>query len=75
MFPFSFSYTLNPTNIEDLYLIAGIARPSNRRKVCARVERTKDTTHESHSLYGQLPAQQRLKFRNWFFLSTVPFPS
>ena len=32
---------LKPTNVEDLYLIAGIASPDIRREVCARVERTK----------------------------------
>ena len=32
---------LKPTNVEDLYLIAGIAPTDIRREVCARVERTK----------------------------------
>ena len=32
---------LKPTNIENLYLLAGIAPPEIRRSVCARVERTK----------------------------------
>ena len=34
---------LKPTNVEDLYLIAGIAPPCIRREACARVERTKQT--------------------------------
>ena len=34
---------LKPTNVEDIYLIAGIAPPDIRREVCARVERTKQT--------------------------------
>ena len=32
---------LKPTNVEDLYLLAGIAPPDIRRDVCARVEKTK----------------------------------
>ena len=37
---------LKPTNVEDLYLIAGIAPPDIRREVSARVERTKQTKDE-----------------------------
>ena len=48
-----------PTNIEELYL-SGIAPPSIRRDVCARVE---------HSLHGKIPAERRLKSRN---LQTAP---
>ena len=32
---------LRPTNVEKLYLLAGIAPPEIRRSVCARVDRTK----------------------------------
>ena len=46
---------LKPTNVEDLYLIAGIAPPDIRREVCARVERTKQTKDERHSLFGHTP--------------------
>ena len=38
---------LKPTNVEDLYLIAGIAPPDIRREVCARVERIKQTKDET----------------------------
>ena len=55
---------LKPTNVEDLYLLAGIAPPDIRRDVCARVEKTKQETNEAHSLYGQNPAERRLKSRN-----------
>ena len=34
---------LKSTNVEEYYLIAGIALPDIRREVCARVERTKQT--------------------------------
>ena len=40
---------LKPTNVENLYLlagIAGIAPPEIRRSVCARVERTKQVERE-----------------------------
>ena len=35
---------LKPTNVEDLYLLSGIAPPAIRRDVCARMERQKQTT-------------------------------
>ena len=63
---------LKPTNVEDLYLLAGIAPPDIRRDVCARVEKTKQETNEAHSLYGQNPAERRLKSRNCFLCSVKP---
>ena len=49
---------MKTTNIEDLYLLAGIAAPDIRRDVCARVEKTKQETNEAHYLYGQNPAEK-----------------
>ena len=43
---------LKPTNVE----ISGIAPPAIRRDVCARMERQKQTTRLTHSLFGQIPA-------------------
>ena len=63
---------LKPTNVEDLYLLAGIAPLDIRRDVCARVERTKQETNEAHSLYGQNPAERKLKLRNCFLRSVKP---
>ena len=63
---------LKPTNVEDMYLLAGIAPPDIRRDVCARVEKTKQETNETHSLYGQNTAERMLKSRNWFFRSVKP---
>ena len=63
---------LKPTNVEDLYLLAGIAPPDIRREVCARVENTKKETNEAHSLYGQNPAERRLESRNCFLRSVKP---
>ena len=44
---------LKPTNVEDLYLLAGITPPDIRREVCARVEKRKQASNVAHSLYGQ----------------------
>ena len=62
---------LKPTNVEDLYLLAGIA-PPDIRHVFVRVEKTKQETNEAHSLYGQNPAERRLKSRNCFLRSVKP---
>ena len=40
-----------PTNVEELYLLSGIAPPSMRRDVCAKVEKAKQDTNEAHSLH------------------------
>ena len=37
---------LRPTNVENLYLLAGIAPHEIRRSVCARMERTKQVERE-----------------------------
>ena len=51
---------------------AGIAPPDIQRDVCARMEKTKQETNEAHSLYGQHPAERRLKSRNCFLRSVKP---
>ena len=68
---------LKPTNVEDLYLLSGIAHPAIRRDGCARVERQKETTRETYSLFGQIPAARRLKSRHCFLSSVQPanFPA
>ena len=68
---------LKTTNVEDLYLLSGIAPPAVRRDVCARVERHKQLTRETHSLFGQRPAARRLKSRHCFLSSVQPanFPA
>ena len=48
---------LKRTNIEELYLLSGIAHPSIRRDVCARLEKAKHEKNEAHSLYRK--SQQR----------------
>ena len=49
---------LRPTNVEELYLLAGIAPPDIRRDICARVEKKKQT---KHTLYTAMFQQRRLK--------------
>ena len=68
---------LRQTNVENLYLLAGIAPPEIRRSVCARVERTKQVERETHSLFGHTPARRRLKSRRSFLTSVQPvhFPA
>ena len=68
---------LRPTNVENLYLLVGIAPPEIRRSVCARVERTKQIERETHSLFGHTPARRRLKSRRSFLTSVQPvhFPA
>ena len=46
---------MKPTNIEDMYMFAGIAPPNIRRDVCARVEKKNQKSNVAHSLYGQNP--------------------
>ena len=67
---------LKPTNVQDLYLLAGIALPHIRSDVCVRVEKTKQETNEAHSLYGQNPAEKRLTSRNCFLrcVKSADFP-
>ena len=60
---------LRPTNIEELYLLAGIAPHDIRRDVCARVEKKKQETNAAHSLHSQITAERRLKRE--CFLSSV----
>ena len=47
-----------PTNIVELYLLAGIAPPDTRRDVCARVEKKKQDTNVAHSVHGQVSAKR-----------------
>ena len=68
---------LKPTNVEILYLLAGIAPPEIRISVCARVERIKQVERETHSLFGHTPARSRLMLRIGCITSVQPvhFPA
>ena len=61
---------LKPTNVEDMYLLAGIAPPDIRRDVCARVEKNQESK-VAHFLYGQIPTESRLNSRSCFLGSDV----
>ena len=51
---------LKVSMVENLYLLAGIAPPDIRRKVCASVEKKKQESNEAQSLSGQKSAENRL---------------
>ena len=53
-------------------MLSGIAPPVIRRDVCARVERYKQSTRETHSLFGHIPATKCLKSRHCFLSSVQP---
>ena len=63
---------LKPTNVEDMYLLAGITPPDIRRDVCDRVEKKKQESNLAHSLSGQNPTENRLKSRSCFLSSVLP---
>ena len=63
---------LKPTNVENLYLLAGIAPPAIRRHTIAQREREKQIDNDRHPLYGHTPAARRLKSRHSFIHSTEP---
>ena len=59
---------LKPTNVEDMYVLVGIAPPDIRHDECARVEKKKQESNVAHSLYGQ----NRLTSRSCFLSSVRP---
>ena len=65
----SITECLRLPNVEEIYLLVGIALPEIRRDVCARVEKKKHETDEAHSLHGHVPAEIRSKREG--FLSFV----
>ena len=52
---------LQPTNVENLYLLAGIAPPAVRRSVTAQREREKQVNDNRHPLHGHNLPRKRLK--------------
>ena len=61
---------LLPTNVENLYLLAGIAPPAVRRSVTAQREREKQVNDNRHPLHGHNLPRKRLKSRNSFMHAT-----
>ena len=66
---------LQPTNVENLYLLAGIAPPAVRRSVTAQREREKQVNDNRHPLHGHNLPRKRLKSRNSFIHSLPQTPS
>ena len=66
---------LKSTNMNKVYLLAGIAPPDIRRAVASRVERLKQATDERHPLYNHSAANRRLKSRKSFITCTLPLQS
>ena len=60
---------LQPTNVENLYLLAGIAPPAVR-SVTAQREREKQVNDNRHPLHGHNLPRKRLKSRNSFIHAT-----
>ena len=67
-----FKLCLKPTNVEDLWLLAGIAPPDIRRDVFARVEKKKQESNVAHYRYGQTTTERRLKSRSCFLSRVRP---
>ena len=57
---------LQPTNVENLYLLAGIAPPAVRRSVTAQREREKQVNDNRLPLHGHNLPRKRFKSRNSF---------
>ena len=54
---------LRPTNVDSLYVLAGIAPPGVRRSVASRTERRRQADDTRHPCHNQQPAPSRLKSR------------
>ena len=61
---------LQPANVENLYLLAGITPPVIRRSVTAQREREKQVNDNRHPLHGHNLPRKRLKSRKSFIHAT-----
>ena len=61
---------LKPTNVKNLYLLAGIAPPAVRGSVTAQREREKQVNDNRQTLNGHNIPRKRLKSRNSFIHAT-----
>ena len=66
---------LRSTNMNSVYLLAGIAPPDIRRSVASRAERLKQTTDVRHPLHNYSTPNRRLKSRKSFMATTIPLQS
>ncbi|XP_064423748.1 fas-binding factor 1 homolog [Latimeria chalumnae] len=66
---------LKPTNVDSLYILAGITPPDIRRTVASRAERLHQTTDPRHPLYRHIPVTSRLKSCKSFITIIEPLSS
>ena len=57
---------LRSASVENVYLLAGIASPGDRRDTTSRQVKINQTEDPRHSLYSHEPVNKRLKVRNSF---------
>ena len=57
---------LKPTNVENLYLLAGIAPPEIRRSVCARVEKNKQVERDPLPVWEH-SSKKTSKVEKWYY--------
>jgi len=62
---------LKPTPVQKVQVLCGIASPSIRREVAAKVEKTKQESDNQHPLYGNNHIGSRLKSRKNFLKTTT----
>ena len=63
---------LRPTNVDNLYVLAGIAPPGVRRSVASRTERRRQADDTRHPCHNHQPAPSRLKSRKSFLHAVQP---
>ena len=63
---------LRPTNVDSLYVLAGIAPPGVRRSVASRTERRRQAEDTRHPCHNHQPAPSRLKSRKSFLHAVQP---
>ena len=63
---------LRPTNVDSLYVLAGIAPPGVRRAVASRTERRRQADDTRHPCHNHQPAPSRLKSRKSFLHAVQP---
>ena len=63
---------LRPTNVDSLYVLAGIAPPGVRRSVARRTECRRQADDTRHPCHNHQPAPSRLKSRKSFLHAVQP---
>ena len=64
--------SLKPTNLDNLYVLSGIAPPAIRRSVASSMERLRQSEDCRHPCHGIQPPEKRLKSRKSFLHSVQP---